>query len=326
MITDMNRDLGRWAESNEIAWALLEDKEGKALIRRAQAADGSDNADETAWELVDSWGQRLASQKNSFSGKFQQTICEPSRFWSDEAGTPPDDGEARTFILTWHPERYVVSDSLYKQYVEEVARDGHGAFTTWSTGNRTSGIVPGDYFYLFRQKSERGIVAWGQFTSSIFQDANWTGEGKPANYAETHTTVWLPLEDRLTIETLIDEIPEFSWNRLQGSGILLNLEVEEALSEAWFEHCYDFDNPPDDDEDPDDFGQSPDEVEADVDDETFPVEAVKQVLVNRYERNPQAREACIAKFGYDCSVCGFNFEATYGDIGEEYIHGHHLVE
>ena len=84
LITDMNRDLGRWAESNEIAWALLEDKEGKALIRRAQAADGSDNADETAWELVDSWGQRLASQKNSFSGKFQQTICEPSRFWFPE--------------------------------------------------------------------------------------------------------------------------------------------------------------------------------------------------------------------------------------------------
>ena len=41
LITEMNRDLGRWVESNEIAWALLKDREGKALSGRAQAAAGS---------------------------------------------------------------------------------------------------------------------------------------------------------------------------------------------------------------------------------------------------------------------------------------------
>lgn len=52
--------------------------------------------------------------------------------------------------------------------------------------------------------------------------------------------------------------------------------------------------------------------------------AAIQVTVNAYERNPRARAACIAHWGLDCVVCGFNFEAVYGDIGRGYIHVHHL--
>lgn len=53
--------------------------------------------------------------------------------------------------------------------------------------------------------------------------------------------------------------------------------------------------------------------------------AVKQVLVNAYERNPKARAACIAAHGTSCVVCGFSFERTYGAIGKGYIHVHHLI-
>jgi 5-methylcytosine-specific restriction enzyme A len=53
--------------------------------------------------------------------------------------------------------------------------------------------------------------------------------------------------------------------------------------------------------------------------------AVQQVFVNRYERNEAARRACIAHHGYDCAVCGFNFVVRYGDLGQGYIHVHHLV-
>ena len=48
------------------------------------------------------------------------------------------------------------------------------------------------------------------------------------------------------------------------------------------------------------------------------------VLVNRYEREPAAREACIAIYGAACSVCSFDFEKVYGVIGQGYIHVHHL--
>src|SRR5207237_63775 len=54
--------------------------------------------------------------------------------------------------------------------------------------------------------------------------------------------------------------------------------------------------------------------------------AVVSVLVSRYERNPEARSACITHWGSDCYVCGFSFEDKYGPMGKGYIHVHHLVE
>jgi 5-methylcytosine-specific restriction protein A len=50
-----------------------------------------------------------------------------------------------------------------------------------------------------------------------------------------------------------------------------------------------------------------------------------KVLVNEYERNPIARAKCIAHYGCNCIACGFSFEGTYGSIGRNYIHVHHIV-
>lgn len=47
------------------------------------------------------------------------------------------------------------------------------------------------------------------------------------------------------------------------------------------------------------------------------------LLSKKYERNPINRKLCLAVKGYNCSVCGMNFEKTYGDIGKEFIHVHH---
>jgi 5-methylcytosine-specific restriction enzyme A len=52
--------------------------------------------------------------------------------------------------------------------------------------------------------------------------------------------------------------------------------------------------------------------------------ATKQIAVNVYERNPDARKKCIKHYGLICQVCGFSFEKVYGAIGEGYIHIHHL--
>lgn len=52
--------------------------------------------------------------------------------------------------------------------------------------------------------------------------------------------------------------------------------------------------------------------------------AISYVMVNAYERNPAARQACVKYHGTNCAVCGFNFAATYGEIGAGFIHVHHL--
>lgn len=42
-------------------------------------------------------------------------------------------------------------------------------------------------------------------------------------------------------------------------------------------------------------------------------------------RNPKLVAATKKKYGFDCQVCGFNFERTYGDVGKEFIEAHHLA-
>jgi 5-methylcytosine-specific restriction enzyme A len=66
----------------------------------------------------------------------------------------------------------------------------------------------------------------------------------------------------------------------------------------------------------------PDEV---VSASVFPEGALRRVYVNAYERNPDARIACIAHHGATCVVCGFDFGAVYGPLAEGFIHVHHLV-
>ena len=52
---------------------------------------------------------------------------------------------------------------------------------------------------------------------------------------------------------------------------------------------------------------------------------LEKVLVNRYERNRDAREQCIKFFGCQCAVCDMNFEDFYGELGRNFIHVHHII-
>ena len=54
--------------------------------------------------------------------------------------------------------------------------------------------------------------------------------------------------------------------------------------------------------------------------------AIKKINMNIYERNSIARKKCIDFHGCVCSVCNFDFEEKYGEIGKNFIHVHHLFE
>lgn len=59
--------------------------------------------------------------------------------------------------------------------------------------------------------------------------------------------------------------------------------------------------------------------------ESYTEGAARTVTVNAYERNSQARAACIEYYGATCVGCGFDFGAAYGELAEGFIHVHHLV-
>ena len=52
--------------------------------------------------------------------------------------------------------------------------------------------------------------------------------------------------------------------------------------------------------------------------------SVQRILINRYERDPRAREACIRHYGTTCWLCKFDFKGKYGEVMAGFIHVHHL--
>lgn len=59
--------------------------------------------------------------------------------------------------------------------------------------------------------------------------------------------------------------------------------------------------------------------------QTFEEGAAVEILINRYERDPAARERCISHYGAVCVVCGLSFADQYGPEVDGLIHVHHLT-
>ena len=58
---------------------------------------------------------------------------------------------------------------------------------------------------------------------------------------------------------------------------------------------------------------------------TFQEGAKRTITVNAYERDPKARLECIRTYGAICTVCEFDFAKVYGELGQGFIHVHHIV-
>jgi hypothetical protein len=138
-----------------------------------------------------------------------------------------------TYLLTWHPYAYKMEAGEYLEQVLDVeSQTGHYK-GSWSTGQRNSSVEVGDRVFLFRQKRERGIVASGYTLSECYLDSHWRDRRRNANYVKIEWDSWRRLEDRLTIETLEQTVPGFSWNHLQGSGIHLPDDDAVKVEKLW---------------------------------------------------------------------------------------------
>ena len=67
------------------------------------------------------------------------------------------------------------------------------------------------------------------------------------------------------------------------------------------------------------------DLEALSDEENGTEGGKKAKLIAYFERNQALRTAAVAFHGTTCKVCGFNFEAAYGEHGKNYIEVHHLT-
>jgi 5-methylcytosine-specific restriction protein A len=228
---------------------------------------------------------------------------------SDETVEP---SPKETYLLTWNPQRWSWDDLVddLATYRADGVLEG-----TWSCGS-TRRIKAGDRLFLLRVGSEpRGIMASGRAASSVYEDDHWDGTpGRRALFVKLrYDTLLDPEQDGvLPVDRLQSgRLASVDWTP-QSSGTSIDLIAASELEGLWRTFL-------------EERGRSPALPEEVATPQLFVEGASHTIAVNAYERNPHARTACIDRFGAVCSVCGFDFGATYGARGRGFIEVHHLV-
>lgn len=214
------------------------------------------------------------------------------------------------FITIWNPKQWTFPPGELEQAIQTTAAGGVW-LDPWSLGSRRRGIEPGDIAVMVHQHHQRGLVASGRFASGVDMRRHWGDPSKLVPYADIEWDTWLPLDDRLPVETLIAEIHSVPWDQLRGSGVQVHEPDATKLMNLWDDHMASVNGAR---------AQSAEEIG------TYGEGATRSVVVNRYERDPRARRTCIERWGTSCSVCSFDFGATYGSIGDGFINVHHVKD
>ena len=153
-----------------------------------------------------------------------------------------------------------------------------------------------------------GILGVGETRSDPYADKHYTDPTKTANYVDVR---WTDLRESPLIGWAELQKPPFKGFRwgIQGSGVELPAEIAESVEQLWEERAGV------------EVPALPEELPPGA---RFLEGAVRKVQVNAYERDPGARAACLAKYGYACAVCSVVLEERYGEIAREFIHVHHV--
>lgn len=209
----------------------------------------------------------------------------------------------KTYLLTWNPSRWQF-DGL-ADFVDEISLIGETRFR-WSTGV-TKSISLGDRVFLIRLGvMPKGIIGSGFASTNNFTDPHWDKkrQAAAANYIGV---VWDVLSEQpLVSEKELTKLPKYNWFP-QTSGVTIPPSVSRALEILWRKKT-----------------KSSNSLSLEYSSMEL-IEGHQRISTGTFfERNSLARELCIKRLGYSCSICGINFENTYGPVGKEYIHVHHL--
>lgn len=216
-----------------------------------------------------------------------------------------------TYLFVWNPKQW--SWDNFEPYVEQFRETG---YLTLNWRCQTKQTRRGDRAFLVKVGTNpKGIFASGYISSLESFKTKESTDNHFVNRVAINFDVLLdPLGDMLLpIELLQQGFPAQKWNP-QGSGISIKRQIVEELEKMWFDLLID---------------QGTNEIPFSIDNDNeaiaFSEGAARIIKSTRYERNPHARKMCIQHYGFSCTVCDLNFEKTYGVIGRDFIHVHHIT-
>lgn len=202
-------------------------------------------------------------------------------------------------ILAWNPDRW--HDWDYEAVRKQVIDAGQ-FLRSWSVGGHQNIPIGADAWLLLQGRLGRGLIGHGRILSEPY-----SAEDEATLSVDVAFDAFLPFGEQIAPEILMDAVPVVRWDAV-SSGLPIGPSEELKVRLLWSEL-----GPP---SIADPILPAPG---------TYPGEALSRVEANRYERDPEARRACLAHHGTACAACGFSFEIKYGEIGRDFIHVHHIV-
>ena len=217
-----------------------------------------------------------------------------------------------TCIITWNNNKWPEEkmQSLLNRFAA-----GEEVIERWKIGAHIK-FGLGDRVFLSRTgKQSPGLLGAGRIVSDTRREPDFEDPSKEAWYADVRfdylssspTTV---VASHLELAQRLDILPLAFTPQTSGHSFAGN---DDELEELWSKLI----------------GHSeaiyPDEINNESG--TQYIEGLKKsVIVNKYERDIEARLKCIEAHGTACKACGINLGVVYGpELGKRYIHIHHLV-
>lgn len=220
-----------------------------------------------------------------------------------------------TFLFTWNPKKWDWSD---RDILINNIKEGKPTIRRWSVTSHKQ-IAEGDRFFIMCLGAEpKGIIASGYILGTPFIDKHWNHSGKEIHYSNLLFDVIIPevlKENILHLDILKGNkyLKEINWTPQNSGSSLTNCNKQslEELEKEWQTII--------------------NKNQIIINNNTWCKNVVsfkegnlRETISKSYERNIKARQECLAQKGYSCCICNFNFKDFYGDIGEKFIHVHHL--
>jgi 5-methylcytosine-specific restriction protein A len=202
-------------------------------------------------------------------------------------------------ILTWNPDRW--HDWDYEAVRKQVIETGQ-FLRSWSVGGNQDIPMGADAWLLLQGHLGPGLIGHGRILSEPYATKDETSLNVDVAF-----DAFLPFGEQIAPEILMDAVPGVSWDTV-SSGLPIGPSEEPKVRLLWSE-----------------LGPASIADPTLPAPGTYPGESLSRVEANRYERDPEARRACVAHYGTVCAACGFSFEIKYGEIGKDFIHVHHIV-
>lgn len=225
--------------------------------------------------------------------------------------TLDSDVEGGMIILCWNRD---FPDVWPLDEYDEVRRTCAGGWTspgTWSVGNRVNIPVDTTCFLLTQgQQHPRGLVALAVTTSEPYEDEHYNDPSRTTHYVELQFVELLDVDDVVPVAVLDAALPWIPWLKgIRGSGFPVKDEYQATLFDTWDQYS----------------GNGEERVPGELDGDEYVEGGVRTIRVNRYERDPQARKACLDFHGPICQACGVDLRAIYGpELGARAVHVHHI--